>query len=131
MISKNRFLLLVSLTFLTFTWISCSTSKTTGTKTEVDSYVGKWKYEAPDMPDDNTGVLVISKNDEGYSCMALTDGGNEQAINIEIVDGKLTGYWEDGMGTRVDMTGLFNGKELSGSLTVDAYEISYKAEKVE
>ncbi len=131
MIAKKRFLLLVVVTFLAFSWISCSTTKTSGTKSVVDSYVGKWKYEAPDMPDDNTGVLVISKVEDGYSCLALTDGGNEQAIDIEIVDGKLIGSWDDGMGTKVEMSGVFEGKELSGTLAIDVYEIAYSATKIE
>lgn len=131
MISNKRFLLLAVIALMTFTWISCSTTKTSSTKSPVDNYVGKWRYEAPDMPDDNTGVLVISKEGDGYNCLAITDGGNEQPIDIEIVDGKLTGFWEDGMGSRVDMTGVFNGKELSGSLSVDAYDISYSALKEE
>ena len=126
MIKKVNILFFLTLLCFALVWTSCSTSKTKG-----PSYVGKWRYEVPDMQGTNTGILVISKEGDAYKCVALTDDGYEQLIdNFDITDGKISASY-DSMGTLVEFDGLFDGNNLSGILSAEGMSMGYTATKVE
>ncbi len=94
-------------------------------------YLGKWRYEVPDLPEDNTGILVISKEESGYSCIALTDGGYEQPFEtFDIQDGKVTGSYES-QGYEVTVDGIFEGNKLTGKVSAGGMEMTYSAVKEE
>jgi len=94
-------------------------------------YLGKWRYEVPDMPDDNTGILVINKEASGYTCVALTDGGYEQPFeSFNIEDGKVTGSYES-QGYVVTVDGIFEGNKLTGKVYAGGMELTYSAVKEE
>ena len=108
-------------------WTSCATKRASG-----PAYVGKWKYEIPDMPsDDNTGVLVISKEGDEYKCVALTDYGNEQPMDeFDIQDGKMKASY-DAQGTRVEVSGTFEGNVITGTISAQGMTLDWSASKVE
>ena len=117
------FILIVSLMFI---WTSCATKKASG-----PSYVGNWKYEVPEMPGDNTGVLVVSKEGDAYKCMAITDSGYEQNMdNFDIQDGKMIASY-DSQGTAVEVLGTFEGNTITGTLSAQGMTLDWSAVKVE
>ena len=108
-------------------WTSCATKKTPGL-----NYVGKWKYEVPEMPGgDNTGVLVISRIDDLYKCIAITDYGNEQPMdNFDIQDGKIVASY-DAQGTQVEVLGTIEGNSITGTISAQGMTLDWSAIKVE
>ena len=117
------FILFVSLMFI---WTSCATKKASG-----PSYVGNWKYEVPEMPGDNTGVLVVSKEGDAYKCMAITDSGYEQNMdNFDIQDGKMIASY-DSQGTAVEVIGTFEGNTITGTISAQGMTLDWSAVKVE
>ena len=117
------FILIVSLIFI---WTSCATKKASG-----PSYVGNWKYEVPEMPGDNTGVLVVSKEGDTYKCVAITDSGYEQNMdNFDIQDGKMIASY-DSQGTAVEVLGTFEGNTITGTLSAQGMTLDWSAVKVE
>jgi hypothetical protein len=127
MIKKVNLSFLIVFVLLAVIWTSCATNKASG-----PSYVGKWKYEVPEMPgDDNTGVLVISKVDDAYKCMALTDYGNEQVMeNFDIQDGKIIASY-DSQGTLVEVSGTIDGNAITGTISAQGMTLDWSATKVE
>jgi hypothetical protein len=127
MIKKSNLFFITTLLAFGLFWTSCSSTRTTG-----PSYVGKWKYEVPDMPSDNTGILVISKVGDGYSCVAITDSGYEQSMDkFDIQDGQLKAAFTDGGGSQVELDGTFEGDNLSGTISAQGMSIGYSATKIE
>jgi hypothetical protein len=123
-VNLSFFILIVSLMFI---WTSCATKKASG-----PSYVGNWKYEVPEMPGgDNTGVLVISKEGEGYKCMAITDSGYEQNMdNFDIQDGKFIASY-DSQGTPIEVLGTFEENTITGTISAQGMTLDWSAVKVE
>lgn len=122
-VNLSFFVLIVSLMFI---WTSCATKKASG-----PSYVGNWKYEVPEMPGDNTGVLVISKEGDAYKCMAITDSGYEQNMdNFDIQDGKITASY-DSQGTPVELLGSIEGNAITGTVSAQGMTLDWSAVKVE
>lgn len=117
------FIFLISLMI----WTSCATKKATG-----PSYVGKWKYEVPEMPGgDNTGVLVISRIDDTYKCLAITGYGNEQPMdNFDIQDGKIIASY-DSQGTLIEVLGTIEGNTITGTIAAQGMTLDWSAIKVE
>ena len=123
---KAKILFFLVLLFFAFTWTSCATGRASG-----KSYIGKWRYEIPDMTSDNSGILVISKEGDNYKCIAYTDSGYEQPIDkFNITDGKISASY-DSMGTLVEFDGTFDGNNLSGIISAEDVTMSYTATKVE
>ena len=126
MIKKENINFILAILLLSLVWTSCSTSKTSGL-----SYVGKWRYEIPDLSNDNTGILIISKEGNAYKCVAYTDSGYEQPIDkFDITDGKITASY-DSMGTLVEFNGTFDGNNLSGIISAENMSMGYTATKIE
>ncbi len=122
-VNLSFFILIFSFALI---WTSCATKKASG-----PSYVGNWKYEVPEMPGDNTGVLVISKEGDAYKCMALTDSGYEQNMdNFDIQDGKIIASY-DSQGTLVEVMGTIEGNTISGTISAQGMTMDWSAVKVE
>jgi len=127
MIKKINLLFLLTVIAFTLFNTSCKTGKTSG-----PSYVGKWQYVVPDMPDDNTGVLVISKDGDSYNCIAITDGGTEQPMeSFDILDGKIIASYSDGMGTKVEVGGTIEDNKIIGIISAQGMTLDWSATKVE
>ena len=118
------FILMISFMLI---WSSCATKKASG-----PSYVGKWKYEVPEMPGgDNTGVLVVSKEGEAYKCMYITDSGNEQVMdNFDIQDDKIIASYDE-QGTAVEVLGTIEGNTITGTISAQGMTLDWSAVKVE
>ena len=126
MLKKVNFSFFILMFSLLLFWTSCATKKASG-----PSYVGNWKYEVPEMPGDNTGVLVISQEGDAYKCMAITDSGYEQNMdNFEIQDGKLIASY-DSQGTAVEVLGTFEGNAITGTISAQGMTLDWSAVKVE
>ena len=123
-VKPSFYILLISLMMI---WTSCATKKASG-----PSYVGKWKYEVPDMPsDDNTGILVISMADDVYKCIAITDSGYEQPMdNFDIQDGNIVASY-DSQGTIVEVLGTIEGNSITGTILAQGMTLDWSAIKVE
>ena len=125
MIKKTNVLFILAIITFTLVWTSCKTGKSSG-----PSYVGKWKYEVPDMPDNNTGVLVISKEGDNYSCVAVTDYGDQKIDSFDIQDGQIKASFTDAGGTLVEFDGSSDGKNLSDTVVIQVISMSYTTMKV-
>jgi hypothetical protein len=126
MVRKYSFLIVLAIVSITILWSSCKTSKSSG-----PVYVGKWKYEVPDMPGNNTGTLVISKEGDNYSCVAVTDFGDQPIDSFDIQDGKLIASFTDAGGTLVEFDGVFDGNTLTGKISAQGMSLDYSAMKIE
>ena len=126
MFKKVNLSFLILIFSIMFVWTSCATKKASG-----PSYVGNWKYEVPEMPGDNTGVLVISKESDAYKCVAITDSGYEQNMdNFDIQDGKFMASY-DSQGVAVEVTGTFDGNTVTGTISAQGMTMDWSAVKVE
>ena len=57
-------------------------------------------------------MFLISKVEDAYKCMALTDYGNEQVMeNFDIQDGKIIASY-DSQGTLVEVSALLMEMQL-------------------
>lgn len=101
-------------------------------KTLAPTYVGKWKYEIPDMTSEaNTGDLVISTVEDVYICMSITDNGYEQPIdNFDIQDKKII-VSNDSQGTLVEVLGTIEGNTITGTIAAQGMTLDWSAIKVE
>jgi len=127
MMNKLNASFFIVLLVIALLWTSCATKKAAG-----PSYVGKWKYEVPDMPgDDNTGVLIISKDGDVYTCVAVTDFGYEQPMdNFDIQEDSLMASY-DSQGTLVVVAGTFEGNTIKGTISAQGMVLDWSAIKVE
>ena len=101
------------------------------TKTGSQSVAGTWRYELKDMPsDDNSGVMIITQNGKELACHVKTDSGYELDFeSFEVTHGSLTSHYLD-QGSRVDVSGSFEGDLFTGKAETSGMIIGVTAHRV-
>ncbi len=120
MIKKILFLAIITF------WIAGCAS----TKKISKAYVGDWEYTVKDTPEgDFTGIMTITKQDEGYAGV-LKSEDQENPLHNVVIDGNNFSCNFDYMGYNIIVKGVFNGENLTGEMNVEYNAFPFTATKV-
>ena len=93
---------------------ACASSKKV-----VDASIGTWDYVVKNTPEgDLNGTLVIAKEGESYTGYMESTQGRLDLNDVKIENGNLNCNF-DYMGYQILMTGLFEGDNFTGKVSVD------------
>ena len=100
------------------------------------TFTGTWDYTVRDLPQGTiTGQLIIAAKETesgGYDCHVISSDGMAD-FDMEdciIVESVFTGFYYD-QGSRIDVSGTFEGNTLKGFVTAQGTEFPLELRKEE
>lgn len=119
----NFFFILLSIALIT----SCAGTKSS----KGNSPAGEWDYSIKGTPDgDFSGVMTITKTDNGYTGQLATSRGNLPFTATRYIkeDNKIEAEF-DYSGMAVMLKGIINGASMTGTVATSGYEFPLTANK--
>jgi len=107
-------------------WSGCTATKSS--RSAIPDYIGQWNYSL-DLPDQTiNGYLKFSQEGDEVIGMIGGDDWETQLSDFAINEEKVSGSF-DYMEYTVNVSGIFEGDVLKGTLSAEGYEFPFEANK--
>jgi hypothetical protein len=116
-----RFFLIAMITLV---WTGCATTKVT-----TPNYVGRWNYDLDTPQGRYAGWIILNQEGKEVKGTMNSDMGSVDLRDLKIEDNFMTANFYI-MDMDMDLSGEFVEDVLNAKITVQGYEMPFKATKV-